>query len=1252
MARIDIDWINLSQEEASMYSAKFQGYASKFIVFDIPPEKYAYEARSALKKLGFLRLGRYHFKKADSISLSEIKTAFPSATVEERPIEDTRILIKDKIPDVLIKQGSKVATPTSDTDDVTLLNSFQATYKPKSKLGTPIAAIPLQLAVGTQKALSSIAERRGDIDEWIRGELAYPSLDEMAAVLSPEQIDAVAVAIDNAYEGSGSICADQTGLGKGRVGAALARWAANQGRMFVFLTEKANLFTDFIRDIVDTNSMEMIGEPFILNNGAKILDQATSEVMFKSLTDTKQKKVIQSGKIPEGAKMVMATYSQLNRKGSDKSTFFIEACQGAHLHSDEAHNAAGEESNTNLAVLEAMRHAESYSYSSATHAKRASNMTVYAPLLPPSITALENMIEILDAGGMPLLETLSQMLAETGRLIRREHDLSDMGIELVVDHARKDLHEANSDILAPILSQISTLSRDIGNWLEEKTNSPEAKKASEQWYSVHWGVRFSAVINQFIAASKIDLCVEQAVAALKRDEKPVIVVQNTMEAILKEIVADPEDPKILRSKITDEDGTERLPEFKDILTLLVDRTLTARVKKGKEDPETVKIEDPEFLTRAEEIKALIKGFPTLPINPMDEIARRIEKIGLELEEKGELKRGWQGGEISARSIKMSHDGVIPVQQPDRNVSINDFQHGKTDFIVLTKAASTGLSLHANPRSEDKRVRHMMEFQIPPNPVERIQFWGRIKRRGGINEPLFSCLATALSMELRTLAAQNRKIEELSANVAGSRDAGIKLDVPDPINALGNDIAKRVLSENPQIAFRMGISLNVEDEQANEELYFVNRLLSRLGLIKSTERDAIYFTFMDAYEEVLADQMAKGIHPTRPRELPGQWTIANREIFSAGDPRDGPVFGAPVYLTTLQREDYTYPIDRKTLLEIIEDRKAQIEQNGSSTEVILEHLKDKRPEILKSSLPKKYRSVMEALNAIENNRTKIESSKLASIIQILTQAKIGNDIAVSGESDEIKTGIIVGVQHPKNVEDYSKPGHYFLEYITPGDEAPRKTSLASLRNDPNFRMEKRAKTFTPDYTIFDGLPAGKVTLEKKVLDGNTFTAAQISVNRNLGSTTRITLDTGEQISAVMIPKMQQNMISSIPGMTSSIPVAMDLIKQGAELYTNPSNLNEGLVIERDGQMVKLSIPGKPKLAKPFEVPEITDICGTFKGNTRGKTTWTSPEQFEQLAEVLLTKGLRFNFSGNWRETANEIAAIEMQQEQTQELECPF
>ena len=1240
-----VKWINLNNNQDKVFLCKFSN--SDDVYTCISSKNLSVELSVELRNNGFNRIGYYYFRKGQVFSFKEMKSIFPNSFVENLDEDKIKVFFKENLPLILNQNSNDISDESEEVREsrkgevvfgrFIRLNDFQVNYEPASKLGKPIAAIPINLASGTLSALDRINSRYGNLDEWVSNELGYESVEEMTKYLSPEQIDAVALAIDNAYDGMGSICADQTGLGKGRVGAALARWAVNNNRLFIFITEKANLFTDFWRDIVDTNSDKLLGRPYIMNNGAKIIDPVTSEDIYKSFSVNENKKIIESKKLPDDTKIVMLTYSQLSRKGSSKNEFLSEISRDSHIHEDECHNAAGDSSNTSLTVSEAMESAASYSFSSATHARNASNMAIYSPLLPPSITRLENMTEVLSLGGSPLLEALSQMLAQTGRLVRREHDLSDMSIDLVIDKKRRNLHEEYSDRLAPILSGLSRMSMDIDSVLEEKSTMGKGEK----WYAVHWGTRISAVVNQFLASCKVDMQVEKAVESLLNGEKPVIVLVNTMETLLKEILDDDVNDENMENTLLNNFGDK--PSFKDVLKVLVDRSLCVRMKKGKDDPEIHRVEDENILKQANDIKNLIEGFPDLPISPIDEIQSRIESEGEKLFEDGKIDKPWKMGEISARKLRILNSEIVQIKDVDRNRIINGFQHGELDGLVLTKAASTGLSLHAHEKSKDKRPRVMFEFQIPPNVVERVQFWGRIKRRGGINEPRFVCLATDLSFELRGLAVQNRKVSELSANVTGSSQAAVSMNIPDPINSLGNKIAKRMFIENRKVAFKMGVSLNVDQDKADEELYFVNRLLSRLALLNSSEREAIYNNFLHAYLESLKDMEKRGAHPSKPRELSGIWSIVDREIFEPENLEDGSVFGAPVYLTTIEQELNLNPISEKDILNMVESRRKKFKDKYEDSRFskayshIIDHLKENRGDILKSVLPKKYSSVIDALSSSENNMVKIEANRIKSVLNFIDSVNFGTNILLTEEDEKVK-GVILNVEMPVSKSDYTKLGQYFVSYILPGDDDIRKISLASLLNDENFSLEKFNKKDweKPSYPEFRNLPMGKTRIQRKILDGNPFMAVKTSVDKNLGKSTRITLDSGEVVTAVLIPKGKQKYINHFPGTTVDPLLAIEILKNEGEIYTNSLSKKEGMVIYRDGPNVKIYIPGKKSLNKTFLSKDITDITGEFIGDWRGMYASITPEVFVNvLANKLREKGLSFNYGSEWREMANSF-----------------
>jgi hypothetical protein len=74
--------------------------------------------------------------------------------------------------------------------------------------------------------VKKILEKLGDVDQFLMNELGYGSIDELHQALAAEQIDSVAMAINQMNQGNAFIIGDQTGIGKGRQAAALIRYAA------------------------------------------------------------------------------------------------------------------------------------------------------------------------------------------------------------------------------------------------------------------------------------------------------------------------------------------------------------------------------------------------------------------------------------------------------------------------------------------------------------------------------------------------------------------------------------------------------------------------------------------------------------------------------------------------------------------------------------------------------------------------------------------------------------------------------------------------------------------------------------------------------------------------------------------------------------------------------------------------------------------------------------------------------------------
>jgi hypothetical protein len=120
-------------------------------------------------------------------------------------------------------------------------------------LGTVVpASMAYEQKRFAEKFRSSI---KPSVHEFVMNRLNYTDYKEFCQSFGQEQIDAIANAIYNFENtGFGIIVADQTGVGKGRVGAGLIRYAVEYlKKMPIFVTDKKHLISDMYRDLIDIN---------------------------------------------------------------------------------------------------------------------------------------------------------------------------------------------------------------------------------------------------------------------------------------------------------------------------------------------------------------------------------------------------------------------------------------------------------------------------------------------------------------------------------------------------------------------------------------------------------------------------------------------------------------------------------------------------------------------------------------------------------------------------------------------------------------------------------------------------------------------------------------------------------------------------------------------------------------------------------------------------------------------------------------
>ena len=1189
-------------------------------------------------------------------------------------------------------------------------NDYQAPYESASRRGEASTMVPRNLEGPLARAFARFHREYGvGVDEFVLQRLRL-SEDE-AATLAPEQIDAIALALRQMDRGRALVLGDMTGVGKGRTLAAVARAAALNGQPVVFLTKKPNLFTDFWRDLCDIRS-EGLFKPIVLNDGVPVLDTDNQVVLPPTPKAVTRRLIANRTSLADSEyNLLMGTYSQFNLSAerSDRSAWLPRLAEGALLILDESHDAAGD-SNQSANAAAAVATAQSVIYSSATYAKGARNMAVYTKAFPPSV-AVASLADTLEAGGEPLQEILSAMLAEEGAFIRREHDLSGLDFEVIEDPNR-ERNEQYADRVAEVLRAMSLLSGDIeesfvaGVRKEISTEiaklPPEARAGSRMKVNyITFGSRLYTLLRQFALALKVDCVANAAVAAIRGGEKPVIALEQTNESILKEALA-------VDAEHLDPDGSAgsqalmSLPalSFRDLLARTLKR-LRAIVKvdyygnverldaadvaeeqareRNPENPQAGERARRAFESAYGEVLDLIERLPPLPLSPIDAIAQQIEQAGqgVESAEAG----GFRTVEISGRAFetRLVDDGATMLVRPrvdNRLQALHDFNSGAADAAVMTRAGSTGTSMHASERFADQRRRRLIELQIANDVNERVQFFGRINRRGQVVDPAITTVSSGLPLETRVLAMQNAKLRRLSANTQSNRRNSAEItEVPDILNPLGNAICKDFLINEPDIARQLGIELGDDDDGGGNEdgAFFVNKLFGLLALLPIAEQRRISEQVFAEFERQLAALDAKGMNPLKSREMDVRAKVVERTVV-CGVERDAyaSVFDEPVYATRLRWKEKRDPWRWDRVCATVKDELESLKKRGlckvvaarHSWEreiVVLDELKQRCAERFREvqvrQLPTRFKTVPEALQDKAHNVIKATEARRQWLLDNVGALLPGRLIAFdSGDGDQV--GVVVRYSAPAP-DRLHNLGQHVVTVVVPG-RSPVRLTAAELMTDKSFGARVALHGYGADerehQRAFDSAPAGEVTVEQLVLTGNLFKGAEMAARHNWGRGAVFTDEAGVRHHGIFLfNRVNFNDLKSAP---LEIPLAAQAVAlihavrrtQGADLVCVSDSMSERSNIGRRDTSVQLevnfaerqisiSVPGsKAQGGYIFTDEPLAALVGEFAGTgaTRmvARTRYTA-DRLTQVMQRLYELRVVIRAVGEQRALANAV-----------------
>jgi hypothetical protein len=829
-------------------------------------------------------------------------------------------------------------TPTETQEPVTPDPSpGLSAYRPISRANSLEVSLPGSMAYQTRQALLRLRQEIGSPDLYVAQKLHYPLKSNVFEFFSAEQVDAIALAIWNIERGDGMIIGDQTGIGKGRIAAAIIRYGAKNGLPTIFITEKATLFSDIYRDLYDIGSVDLV--PLILNSDSNATLQISldSETIVKVHEWRRDRKflpksmgelrdlVADKDALPPGYDFAMLTYSQLSSDWESqkqlgkktkaepsasnfKTEYIATLSQGAVVILDEAHNASGGESTTGYFIRERLlANAQGCCYLSATFAKRPDNMPVYAKktaISHANIKATE-LEEVFARGGVALQEIVAGELVASGQMLRRQRSFEGIRVEynfLPDDYEEhrviyntviglvNDIIEFEQEVIEPYLETMSKALSSGGEKAEKRKGTEKGGVSNSPFFN-----KTHNVIRQLLFSIKARQVAREAIRLLGENKKVVIAFANTMASFMDEF------------GYTNGDEVDNL-DFAMVLNRSLENALkytvatdTGEIKHYTLSPADL---DPLSASMLENLRDKIKSASAgISLSPIDTLINTIEKTRKPADVGGAGHEFYRVRECTGRSFQIKDEGGTLVYRSFKaNVKqfFADFNSGDADVLLINQSASTGVSAHASGKFRDQRQRAMIIHQPELDINTEVQKRGRINRTGQVNLPEYLYVSSSIPAEKRILMVLKRKLKSLDANTTGSqKSSDAQLESPDFFNKYGDRVVQGFLGENYAIAAALRLDSGEDDNNSSYARSDLAEMFSRrIALLTVEEQERAYAEVLARYNEYVEDLKQRGEYDLEVEYLPLEAETEEQFLLEEGSGRPTP-FGQPAVLEQVQ-----------------------------------------------------------------------------------------------------------------------------------------------------------------------------------------------------------------------------------------------------------------------------------------------------------------------------------------------------------------
>lgn len=844
------------------------------------------------------------------------------------------------------------------------LTDEKSAYRPHNSAFSLNSVAPAAMVEAMDNVLTQIEAQHGSIDKFIKTELGYDTIDEAHQALAAEQMDSVTMAIYQMKQGQALIIGDQTGVGKGRQMAALIRWAVQRGEKPVFITQKADLFSDIYRDLVDVGSGDLV--PFIFNSDGAMVDSKGNTV-HKPLSSAEMAKVFASGVLPDEYDFAVLTYSQVNTgdavsqqemeeaakksgartkksknvkngKATPKATFLRAIAKDNYLFLDESHTAAGS-SNTGAYLQSILRGAKAATFASATFAKRPDTMPLYAIRTAMSQAKVEpnKMISIIEKGGVTLQEIMSRELTNAGQMVRRERDMSDVVTDWktitdpeTVRRARENYDRTIAAFNAIIKFQedyVKPMIEALDMELAVMAESAGVKRGTDKMgvENVPFASKTYNYTKQLMLALKVDAIADEVEAEINAGRHPVIALESTMESSIKDYAAGEtiDEPtfsasllkgldSVMQYTVKDEDGNERHERY---------------------SPQAL---GPAGEKAYYELQDFIRESTSdIFISPLDAIIERLND------------KGYKVGELTGRNmyVERNDDGRVVVKRrtdKDKKKMQREFNSGVLDVLILNKSASTGISLHASEKFSDQRQRSMIIAQPLSDINDYMQMIGRIDRTGQVHRGYYINLGLPVPAENRFLMMLSTKLKSLNANTTTSQDSESNdVEAPDLLNKYGSQVVVEYLRDNVEIYEKMGAPLKkgglggglVQASELDEykpQEDDARKITGYVALLTIKEQEEFYDDVVRRYNELIKYLNDTGSNDLKITVMPLRAKTIEKRVSSEGiDPDGNNPFARNSFVEKVEMDVLRKPMKADEIRKVIE----QINRGASPAEYL-------------------------------------------------------------------------------------------------------------------------------------------------------------------------------------------------------------------------------------------------------------------------------------------------------------------------------